>query len=74
MTARIFRRVYTDGDMRQFRLKGKPKCPYCEKPVSFIYDDIPHGHISQICPNCRHRVLLDVGTMTAHKIECHTGA
>lgn len=74
VTARVLRRVYTVGDMRQFKLKGKPKCPYCEKPVSFVYDDIPHGHISQICPTCGHKVLLDVGAMTAHKIEGQTSA
>lgn len=68
MSSKIIRRVYTVGELRKMKLKGKPKCPYCEKPVGFIYDDLPHGHISQLCPNCGRKVLVDVGTMTVHKI------
>lgn len=68
MTDKAYRRTYTYGDLSKMKLRGKPRCPYCECPVSFIYADIPQGHISQRCPNCGHRVLVDVGSMTAHKV------
>ena len=74
MKTNVIGRVYTIGDLSKLKLKGKPKCPYCGKPVSFIYDDLPHGHISQLCPNCGRKVMLDVGTMTAHKIVSQPSA
>lgn len=64
----VYRRTYTVSDLSKMKLKGKPRCPYCERPVSFVYADMPQGHISQRCPNCGHQVLVDVGSMTAHKV------
>ena len=68
MISRMQGRVYTRKDLRGMKLKGKPRCPYCEKAVSYVYGDIPQGHISQICPNCGHQVLVDFSSMTVHKV------
>ena len=65
---KVYRRTYTFGDLSKMKLRGKPRCPYCERPVSFIYADMPQGHISQRCPHCGHQVLVDVGSLTAHKV------
>jgi len=62
------KRVYTTSDLYRMKLRGKPTCPYCGKVVSFIFDDVQTGHISQRCPNCNHRVLVDAKLMVAHKV------
>ena len=68
MTGNTRKRVYTTNELYRMKLRGKPTCPYCGKVVSFIFDDVRTGHISQRCPNCNHRVLVDAQTMTAHKV------
>lgn len=48
-------------------LKGKPPCPYCKKPLGFIYEDA-EGHINQKCPNCGRTSWVDLSTMTVYEI------
>lgn len=73
MIREIGKPSYTLSDLRHMKLRGKPRCPYCEKPVSFIYDDMPQGHFSQFCPNCGRQVFVDVRSLTAHKVASAEG-
>ena len=48
-------------------LKAKPKCPWCELPIGFVYDDAVEGHIGIKCSNCNRPSVLDLKTMIAIK-------
>lgn len=45
------------------RLKGKPRCPYCHRPLIFIYEDVPRGHLNQKCGNCGKPSIIDAETL-----------
>ena len=53
--------------IKKMKLKGKPPCPYCGKPLIFGYEDL-RGHANQKCPNCRRNSFVDFDTMKAYRI------
>jgi transcription elongation factor Elf1 len=56
-------------DFPKMTLRGKPKCPWCEKPLLYVYSDAKEGHLNLKCKNCGKKVLLDLSTMIAYKID-----
>ena len=52
-------------EVRQLQIKGKPECPYCQNPLSHVYNDMLKGHISLKCGRCKKKSIVDVETMQA---------
>ena len=55
--------------VNQMKLRGKPKCPICNNPLAFIYDDMIKGHFNQKCGRCGRKSLVDVETMSVLPIQ-----
>lgn len=70
----IDNRRISKTDLQRMKLKGKPKCPYCQKPLTFIYDDIEKGHLSQKCGNCGKSSVVDTATMEVFVFDDAVGA
>ena len=50
------------------KLRAKPKCPLCNNPLTFIYDDVQKGHINEKCDKCKNRFLIDLQTLQIYQI------
>ena len=68
----VVRKTITSKEAEGFGLKGKPKCPWCDKPLIFICGDVVGGHINQKCGKCGKLSLIDMKTMEAIAIEQET--
>ena len=68
----VGRKTITSKEAEGYGLKGKPKCPCCGKPLTFICGDVEKGHINQKCVNCGKPALIDMRTMEAVAIEQET--
>ncbi len=53
----------SEDKIKMLKPKWKPPCPYCNNPLSFVYDDVPKGHISQKCLRCGKVSILEIETM-----------
>lgn len=60
-------RTVLKSQIQGMKLKGKPACPYCNKPLTFGYEDL-RGHANQKCPNCGRNSFVDFNQMVAYKI------
>lgn len=60
-------RIVRKSQIQRMKLKGKPACPYCNKPLTFGYEDLS-GHANQKCPNCGRNSFVDFNQMVAYKI------
>jgi transposase-like protein len=43
---------FKKSEIQKMTLKGKPACPYCRRPLTFVYSDVEKGHLSQKCGKC----------------------
>ena len=64
----VTRRIST-GKLNRMKVKGKPRCPFCNRTLSFIYEDVPHGHLNQKCWKCGKTSVVDLQTMDVLVIE-----
>ena len=55
--------------LNRMKVKGKPKCPFCNRTLAFIYEDVPHGHLNQKCWKCGKTSVVDVQTMDVLIVE-----
>ena len=60
-------KVITKQQLRQFKLKGKPKCPHCHIPLTFVYEG-SIGYSGEKCPRCRNEFLVDTETLDVIEI------
>jgi len=51
------------------RLKGNRRCPFCRKPLAFLYEDASSGHMELKCGNCGHRSVVDLKTAEVYPKE-----
>ncbi|QAT48620.1 hypothetical protein EQM14_01820 [Caproiciproducens sp. NJN-50] len=52
-------------NVTSLKIKGKPKCPICGRPLNFVYDDVGYGHINEKCKNCGRSAIVDLSTLLA---------
>ena len=60
-------KTITQKQVQNMKLKGKPRCPACGIPLSFIYE----GSVdfsSEKCPRCKQEYLVDTGLLEVIKI------
>lgn len=60
-------RTITQKQLHEMKLKGKPKCPACGIPLTFIYEGST-GFSSEKCLRCKQEYLVDTGTLEVIKI------
>jgi transposase-like protein len=56
------------SEVAKMPLKGKPACPYCGRPLTFVYGDVDRGHLGQKCYTCGKTSLVDMACMKAYRI------
>ena len=49
-------------EVRNVKLKGKPKCPACGTPLTFVYEG-SIGFSGEKCPRCKQRFLVNTETL-----------
>ena len=49
------------------KLKGKPKCPCCKNPLSYVYEGAT-GFTSQKCHRCKQEFLVNAETLEVTQI------
>ena len=54
--------------VEQMKLKGKPRCPACGNPLSFVYEGST-GYSSMKCNKCSQVSLVNTGTLKAVLIK-----
>ena len=59
----VNKKFLSEDEIKMLKPKWKPPCPYCNNPLSFVYDDVPKGHISQKCLRCGKISILEIETM-----------
>ncbi len=55
------------SEVRKMKLRGKPKCPCCDIPLTFIYEGST-GMSGEKCPRCKQEYLIDTETLEVIKI------
>lgn len=55
------------SEVQKMKLKGKPKCPACGIPLTFIYEGST-GFLGEKCPRCKQEYLVNTGTLEVIKI------
>ena len=60
-------KVMTKNQLMSLRLKGKPKCPHCDKPLVFVYEGST-GYSGEKCQRCRKEYLINTGTLEVIEI------
>ena len=67
LPAKIYRTVNNDtiGGMK---LHSKPHCPWCDKPLVFLYGDLPSGAICIKCRTCGHLAFVTFPDLRIEKI------
>ena len=61
-------RTITRSEVGKLRLKGKPKCPACGNPLSFVYEG-SIGFSSVKCKRCSRESLINTETLDVILIE-----
>ena len=56
------------SDVEKLKLKGKPKCPACGNPLSFVYEG-SIGYSSVKCRRCNQTSLINTDTLDVILIE-----
>lgn len=61
-------RMITRLEVDKMKLKGKPRCPACGNPLSFVYEG-SNGFSSMKCNKCSQVSLVNTGTLKAILIK-----
>jgi transposase-like protein len=62
------KRTITKAEIKKMKLKGKPKCPACNNPLSYVYEGST-GFSSVKCKRCSRESLINTETLEAILIE-----
>ncbi len=55
-------------DVQKMKLKGKPKCPLCRLPLTFIYEG-SIGYSGVKCKRCGQEFIINTETLEVLKIS-----
>ena len=50
------------------KLHSKPHCPWCDKPLIFLYGEFPSGTICVKCRNCGKLAIVSFPGFSIEKI------
>lgn len=57
-----------ENAVMNLRLKGKPKCPACNLPLTFVFEGTT-GFISVKCSRCKKTSMINTETLDVHIIS-----
>ncbi len=60
-------KMITRSELMSMKLKGKPKCPLCNNPLTYVYEGAK-GFTSQKCHRCKQEFLVDTETLEVRQI------
>ena len=60
-------KTITKTEVNKMKLKGKPKCPSCDNPLTFVYEGAK-GMLGEKCPRCKQEFLIDTETLDVFRI------
>ena len=55
------------SEVMKMKLKGKPCCPHCGRPLTFIYEGST-GFSGEKCERCRKKYLVNTETLEVVEI------
>lgn len=61
-------KTITRKEVDRMRIKGKPKCPSCGNPFSYIFEG-SKGMTEEKCRRCKTTCLVDTETLEVIRIE-----
>lgn len=60
-------KTITKLEVSRLKLKWKPKCQICGRPLTFVYEGTT-GKLGEKCPQCKQEYLVDTGAMEVIRI------
>ena len=63
-----FVKVITKDEVQKMRLKGKPLCPNCSIPLTFVYEG-SIGFSGEKCQRCKQTFLVNTETLQVMTIK-----
>ena len=60
--------IVTDDGVKRLKLKGKPKCLACGRPLSFIFEGST-GIVGEKCKKCGQEYLVNTETLEVIKVN-----
>ena len=57
----------TKSELLKLRLKGKPKCPHCKRPLTFVYEGAT-GYTGEKCSKCGQEYLVNNETLQVIRV------
>lgn len=61
----------TQKELESLKLKGKPKCPFCRKPLNYVYEGTK-GMTGEKCKLCGNSFLVNTETLKVSLIPKST--
>lgn len=61
-------KTISKNEVLKMPLKGKPKCPVCHTPLSYVYEGST-GYTAEKCLRCMHESLVDTETLEVYRID-----
>lgn len=58
----------TKIELSKLRLRGKPKCPHCNRPLTYVYEGAK-GFTGEKCSKCGQEYLVNIETLEVTKIQ-----
>ena len=56
------------SELHQLRLKGKPRCPVCNTPLTYVYEGST-GYSGEKCKRCNQEFLVNTETLEVFRIS-----
>ena len=60
-------RTIKRSEISKMKLKGKPKCPTCGLPLTYVYEG-SKGFSGEKCQRCKREYLVNTETLEVSKI------
>ena len=57
----------TKSELSKMRLKGKPRCPHCKRPLTFVYEGAK-GYTGEKCSKCGSEYLVNTETLEVTRV------
>ena len=52
----------TKKELSRMPLRGKPKCPHCRRPLTYVYEGA-RGYTGEKCSRCGSEYLVNTETL-----------
>lgn len=67
MRKNIVMRYISRSAVREMRIRGKLRCPYCDKTLIFVHESL-RGQTTRKCDKCEKESYVDLDKMEVRQI------